>query len=111
MPVSLLLHFTVPLVDYDKPENNWNKLLNSFHLLSGPLSVVFLTQGEPILIKKMFFLMNNLVGGYKIGNVFPIWAVVAIVGTILCFAMLILTDHHTKPRYHWVIDFLYLSKR
>jgi hypothetical protein len=38
----------------------------------------------------------------KIKGVFPIWALVAIVGTILCFAMLILTEHHTKPRYHSV---------
>ena len=45
MPVSMILHFTVPLVDYDKPEDNWNKLLNSFHLLSGPLAIVLLTQG------------------------------------------------------------------
>jgi hypothetical protein len=45
MPVSLLLHFTVPLVDYDKPEHNWNKLLNSFHLLSGPLVVSLMTKG------------------------------------------------------------------
>ncbi|CAF0784595.1 unnamed protein product [Adineta steineri] len=90
MPVSLLLHFTVPLVDYDKPEHNWNKLLNSFHLLSGPLIVSFLTQ----------------LGFIKIKNVFPIWAVVGIVGTILCFAMLILTEHHSKPRYHSGFAFL-----
>jgi hypothetical protein len=38
----------------------------------------------------------------KIKDFFPIWALVAIVGTILCFAMLILTEHHTKPRYHSV---------
>jgi hypothetical protein len=54
MPVNIILHFTVPLVDYEKPENNWNKLLNSFQLLSGPLTVSFLTQGTHILIKIMF---------------------------------------------------------
>lgn len=45
MPVSLILHFTVPLVDYEEPEHNWNKLLNSFHLLSGPVAISILTQG------------------------------------------------------------------
>jgi hypothetical protein len=45
----------------------------------------------------------------KIKDFFPIWALVAIVGTILCFAMLILTEHHTKPRYHSVIKYLFYS--
>jgi hypothetical protein len=54
MPVSLILHFTVPLVDYEKPENNWHKLLNSFHLFSGPLTVSILTQGSLIFIKRIF---------------------------------------------------------
>jgi hypothetical protein len=44
------------------------------------------------------------VGFIKIKDVFPLWAVVAIVGTILAFAMLILTEHHTKPRYHSVVE-------
>jgi len=90
MPVNLILHFTVPLVDPEKREHNWNKLLNSFHLLSAPLIISFLTQ----------------VGFIKIKGVFPIWAVVAIVGTILCFATLILTEHHTRPRYHSAFAFL-----
>ncbi|CAF3623708.1 unnamed protein product, partial [Rotaria sordida] len=90
MPVVIILHFTVPLVDYDKREHNWNKLLNSFHLLSGPLTVSILTR----------------VGLIKIRNLFPVWAVVCIVGTILCFAALILTEYHTKPRYHSGFAFL-----
>lgn len=90
LPVTLILHFTVPLVDYDRPEHNWHKLLNSFHLLSGPLVASFLTQ----------------LGFMKIKGIFPVWAVVAIVGTILCFAMLILTEHRTKPRYHSGFAFL-----
>ena len=45
----------------------------------------------------------SLVGFIKIRDVFPIWAIVAIVGTILCMSMLILTDHYTKPRYHAVM--------
>ena len=52
MPVSLILHFTVPLVDYEEPEHNWNKLLNSFHLLSGPVAISLLTQGEWILFER-----------------------------------------------------------
>lgn len=90
LPVNLLLHFTVPLVDFDRPQNNWNKLLNSFHLLSGPMAFVLLTQ----------------VGFIKIGGVVPLWAVVLAVGFILCCAMLIVTDHHTKPRYHSGFAFL-----
>jgi len=89
-PVSLLLHFTVPLVDFDKPEHNWNKLLNSFQLLSGPMALALLTQ----------------VGFIKIGGVFPIWALVLIVGGILCISMLILTDFNTKPRFHSGFAFL-----
>lgn len=45
----------------------------------------------------------------KIKGIFPIWAVVAIVGTILCFAMLILTEHRTKPRYHSVRKYFFLN--
>ncbi|CAF2033558.1 unnamed protein product [Rotaria magnacalcarata] len=95
MPVLLILHFTVPLVDYDVQQHNWNKLLNSFLLLSGPLTVAILTKA--ILTK---------VGFMKIANFFPVWAVVAIVGAILCFASLILTEYHTKPRYHSGFAFL-----
>ena len=46
MPVNIILHFTIPLVDFEKKENNWHKLLNSFHLFSGPLTVSLLTQGS-----------------------------------------------------------------
>ena len=49
-----------------------------------------------------FFAIHHLVGFMKIGNFFPVWAGVVIVGTILCFAMLILTEYHSKPRYHSV---------
>ncbi|CAF3894724.1 unnamed protein product [Rotaria sp. Silwood1] len=90
LPVVLILHLTVPLVDHDKPKNNWNKFLNSFHLLSSPLVVSFLTK----------------LGFIKIGNVFPVWAVVAVVGAIFCIASLILTDRHTKPKCHSGFGFL-----
>lgn len=53
--MSLLLHFTVPLVDFDKPEHNWNKLLNSFQLLSGPMALALLTQGNEIDVKFILF--------------------------------------------------------
>ncbi|CAF4262409.1 unnamed protein product [Rotaria sp. Silwood2] len=89
-PIILILHLTIPLVDYDKPKNNWNKFLNSFHLLSSPLVMSFLTK----------------LGFIKIGNVFPVWAVVAIVGAIFFITSLILTQHHTKPKYHSGYAFL-----
>lgn len=45
----------------------------------------------------------NVVGFIKIRNIFPVWVIVAIVGTVLCFSMLILTKHDTKPKYYSVI--------
>lgn len=64
MPVSFLLHMTVPLVDFEQPENNWNKYLNSFHLFSAPVTISLLTKSKnPIqtikcanLIELCFFL-------------------------------------------------------
>ncbi|CAF1014145.1 unnamed protein product, partial [Didymodactylos carnosus] len=93
MPVNIILHFTTPIVDYEKPEHNWNKLLNSFHLVSGPVAISLLTQ----------------IGFAKINHVFPIWAIVLILGTILCFVVLILTDYHSKPRLHSAFAFLAFS--
>lgn len=90
LPVLLVLHFTVPLVDYEKPEDNWHKLLNSFHLVSAPLTVCFLID----------------VGFNKINGFFPVWAVVLIVSTPFCFASIILTEFHTKPRFHSLYAFV-----
>jgi len=90
LPVLLLLHFTVPLVDYEKPEDNWHKLLNSFHLVSAPLTVCFLIG----------------VAFDKINGFFPVWAVVLIVSTPFCIASIVLTQFHTKPRFHSLYAFI-----
>lgn len=58
-----------------------------------------------------FVLLFFSVGLMKIRDVFPVWAIVAIIGTILCFAMLILTEYHSKPRYHSVINHLFSTNK
>ena len=41
---------TIPLVDYEAENHNWNKFLNVINCLTGPLFIVFAIKG----LKKKF---------------------------------------------------------
>ncbi|XP_049475268.1 mitochondrial sodium/calcium exchanger protein [Panthera uncia] len=93
LPVEFLLLLTVPVVDPDKDDGNWKRPLNCLHLVISPL-VLALT------------LQSGAYGIYEIGGLFPVWAVVVIVGTALAAVTFFATSNSEPPRFHWLFAFL-----
>ena len=45
----MLLALTVPVVDFDEEDHNWNKWLNVFHVVSGPVFIALITKRQLIV--------------------------------------------------------------
>lgn len=54
VPASILLTLTVPVVDHEKPNDNWNKWLSVLHCVTAPLFFVLVTKCE------LTFVSSNL---------------------------------------------------
>ncbi|XP_014816688.1 PREDICTED: sodium/potassium/calcium exchanger 6, mitochondrial [Calidris pugnax] len=93
VPVELLLLLTVPVVDPDKDDLNWKRPLNCLHLLTSPLLCVLT-------------LKSGAYGLYQIQGVFPVWALISLVGFALAFIIFITTSNEQPPKYHCVFAFL-----
>ncbi|XP_059179246.1 mitochondrial sodium/calcium exchanger protein-like [Physella acuta] len=105
-PLVLVLKLTIPVVDeareMSSPEErreerreddlrNWNKLLNSLHVFTGPVFTAFATG----------------VGLMRLGNVFPVYALVMIITSILAVIVFFTSDRDKRPIYH--TGFAYLG--
>ena len=44
-PAGLILTLTIPVVDHEKPNDNWNKWLNVLHCVTAPLIMMLITKG------------------------------------------------------------------
>uniref|UniRef100_A0A8C3X8B6 Mitochondrial sodium/calcium exchanger protein n=1 Tax=Catagonus wagneri TaxID=51154 RepID=A0A8C3X8B6_9CETA len=93
LPVEFLLLLTVPVMDPDKEDGNWQRPLNCLHLVISPLFVVLTLQ-------------SGAYGVYEIGGLFPVWAVVVIAGTALAAVTFFATSNSKPPRLHWLFAFL-----
>ncbi|XP_072839620.2 mitochondrial sodium/calcium exchanger protein isoform X1 [Pogona vitticeps] len=93
LPVEIVLLLTVPVVDPDREDQNWKRPLNCLHLITGPL-VCTLT------------LKSGAYGLYKIQGVFPVWALVLLVGAALAGIVFCTTRNDEPPLYHCVFAFL-----
>ncbi|CAG5125829.1 unnamed protein product, partial [Candidula unifasciata] len=94
-PLVLLLKLTVPVVSVkveDDPEDiqNWNRLLNSVHVFTGPVFGIFVIG----------------VGFNEIGGVFPIYGIVIIVCAILAVIVYFTSKTDERPVYHTAFAFL-----
>ena len=92
-PIFYVLKMTIPLVDYDLPNNNWNKvtiMINSF------ISPIFMSLATQIAGKK-------LVG-------IPVWSIALVLGIALAFLVFWFTNLKKAPSNHWVCYFFYLFK-
>ncbi len=47
-PVIFLLKITIPLVDYEVKNHNWNKATNCINCLLAPLFMVFATKSNEL---------------------------------------------------------------
>lgn len=45
-PIIVLLKLTIPLVDYDGPNHNWNKITTMINFTLAPLFIVFATKSN-----------------------------------------------------------------
>lgn len=52
-PVIFVLKLTVPLVDYEARNHNWNKITNIINCIAAPLFMVFAVKGYYFQIKNM----------------------------------------------------------
>ncbi|XP_021268829.1 sodium/potassium/calcium exchanger 6, mitochondrial isoform X7 [Numida meleagris] len=93
VPVELVLLLTVPVVDPDKDDLNWKRPLNCLHIVTGPLLCILT-------------LKSGAYGLYQIHGVFPVWALVALAGSILAIIIFVTTRNEEPPKYHCVFAFL-----
>jgi len=88
-PASILLSLTVPVIDKDEDDHNWNKWLNVLHCVTAPLFIVLI-------------ISPHQVGLYNIGGVFPVWTLVMILGTVVGIVVACTSKSDTPPVYHCV---------
>lgn len=93
MPLEIVLVLTVPVVDPDKEDHNWNRPLNCLHLVTGPL-VCVLT------------LNSGRYGLYMIEGEFPVWALVLLFGSLLATIVFCTTTNEQPPPFHFVFSLL-----
>lgn len=80
---------SVPVIDYENERDNWCRILNSIHLITAPLTILYVT------------------GMYE--HVIESWIFIAIVTATSCLAALIVflaTSNKQAPRFHHLYGFL-----
>ncbi|XP_063056983.1 mitochondrial sodium/calcium exchanger protein [Engraulis encrasicolus] len=93
MPLEVLLLLTVPVVDPDKEDHNWNRPLNCLHLVTGPLVCI-------LTFKSGYY------GLYMMEGEFPVWALVVMFGGLLAAIVFCSTTNEQPPRYHFLFSLL-----
>ncbi|XP_031419431.1 mitochondrial sodium/calcium exchanger protein-like isoform X1 [Clupea harengus] len=93
MPLEVLLLLTVPVVDPDKEDHNWNRPLNCLHLITGPLVCVLTFN-------------SGQYGLYLIEGEFPVWALVVLFGVFLAAIVFCSTTNEHPPEYHFLFSLL-----
>jgi sodium/potassium/calcium exchanger 6 len=85
----LILKLTVPLVDYDAPNHNWNKLTILVNCLSAPFFMISAT--------KTFY--SNLFG------ILPMWIVAIAFSVVSVLFICFMTKFNEKPKFHWIFAY------
>nr|CAB3266345.1 sodium/potassium/calcium exchanger 6, mitochondrial [Phallusia mammillata] len=89
VPWKVFCHATIPLVGIEANHKRWNRPLNCLSLLISPPLCVFATKGGHVMI----------------GGVFPVWALLLIIGALFA-AIVWFTSSNTKsPPYQWVFAY------
>lgn len=89
-PFVFLLIMTVPVVDYSEDKHNWNRILNSLHLLTSPLYCVMTVQ----------------VGMRPISGGFLVWHLVLCIGVVLASVVFFTSKYEKQPAYHPLFAYL-----
>lgn len=88
-PIMFIFVLVIPVVDYQSPRDNWCRILNCLHLITGPMFATFL-----------------IAGNYMIAGVFPLLALVFIISAILAGILFYMTTPDVVPRFHTVFAFI-----
>ncbi|XP_020631804.1 sodium/potassium/calcium exchanger 6, mitochondrial-like, partial [Orbicella faveolata] len=89
-PAVFCLNLTVPVVDYDKEQHNWNKWLNVLHCITMPVFSVMVTKAS-----------NFMVGGR-----FPAWALALCGGIVLALVIAMTTRSDKQPWGHFLFAYV-----
>lgn len=89
-PVLFVLLITTPVIDYKSPRDNWCRILNCIHLVTGPMFIIYAI-GQ---------------GSYMIGGVFPVPVLVAIISIVGALATYYFTVPNVPPRFHNVFAYI-----
>lgn len=85
-PLLFATIMTVPVVDHDKKNSNWCRILNSMHCVLVPTT--------PILTIRWMTSQNSLIFGVPLGIIF-LW-----IGVILAIVVFYTSEPYTPPKYH-----------
>ncbi|XP_022095819.1 mitochondrial sodium/calcium exchanger protein-like isoform X2 [Acanthaster planci] len=88
-PIQLVLQCTVPLVDHTEDKHCWNRLLNCFQLLIGPVFCVVVTKNFSTVVTGDFVL----------------WQLMLCVGFLLAFAVFLTSRSDKPPVYHFLFAY------
>lgn len=89
-PAVFFLNLTIPVVDYDKEDHNWNKWLNVLHCITMPVFSVMAMKG----------------GSTLIGGRFPVWSLALCCGLILALIVATTTRSDRRPYAHSLFAYL-----
>ncbi|ELU02575.1 hypothetical protein CAPTEDRAFT_98549, partial [Capitella teleta] len=91
-PGVIILRLAIPVVDEDRPNFNWSRPLNSLQCLISPIIAIFLANPSAAL--------------YYIGGMFPVWALVMVIGCVLGIVVFFTSTNEDPPKYHWAFAYL-----
>ncbi|XP_068678580.1 mitochondrial sodium/calcium exchanger protein-like isoform X2 [Montipora foliosa] len=90
IPALFFLNLTIPVVDYDKENHNWNKWLTVVQCFTMPVFCVFATKVSNVLI----------------GGQFPVWALALCAGLIFALIVAMGTRSDIRPKGHFLLAYL-----
>lgn len=102
-----LLKLTIPLVDYEVENHNWNKITTTVNCLVSPTFMVFAVKGTNLNSYTKFKFNSIKIWVFKVGNKYlfntiPIWSIALVLGVALALFVWFTTDLNSIPKYHWV---------
>ncbi|KAJ7374063.1 Mitochondrial sodium/calcium exchanger protein [Desmophyllum pertusum] len=89
-PAVFCLNLTIPVVDYDKPNNNWNKWLNVLHCITMPVFGVMVTKA----------------GNHMIAERLPVWSLALCGGLVLALIVAMTTRNDRQPWGHCLLAYV-----
>lgn len=92
-PVEVLLLLSVPVVDPDKEDRNWQRPLNCLHVITSPILC-------------LFCLHSGTYATYVIQGQLPVWAPFLLIGIPLSLIVFFTTKNEEPPKYHCIFSFM-----